>query len=144
MENWHLWIIAGILLVIVEMLTFTFFAASFGVAAFITAYVASKDVGLTMELTSFVIASTVSVFAVRPLFSKLIYKRSDNRPVLVAAMIGQAGTVVDEIEPQGGHGRVKTGGEEWRAIATDARGIPAGVRVEIVSVQGSTLTVKPV
>ena len=144
MENWHLWIIAGILLIIVEMLTFTFFAASFGVAAIITAYVASKNVGLTMELTSFVIASTVSVFAVRPLFTKLIYKRSDNRPVLLAAMIGQAGTVVDEIEPQGGHGRVKTGGEEWRAMATDARGIPAGVRVEIVSVQGSTLTVKPV
>ena len=144
MEHWHLWTISGILLVIVEMLTFTFFAASFGAAAFVTAYVASRMVGLTWELTTFVIASTVSLFAVRPLFTNLIYKRSDNSPVLVPAMIGQAGMVVDEIEPQGGHGRVKTGGEEWRAIATDARGIPAGVRVEIVSVQGATLTVKPV
>lgn len=144
MENWHLWIIAGILLIIVEMLTYTFFAASFGVAALVTAYVASKDVGLTWELATFVIASTVCVFAVRPLFTELIYKRSENKPVLVAALIGQGGTVVDEIEPQGGHGRVKTGGEEWRALATDARGIPAGARVEIVSVQGSTLTVKPV
>ena len=53
-------------------------------------------------------------------------------------------SVVDEIEPQGGSGRVKTGGEEWRALATDARGIPAGVRVEIVSVDGATLRVKPV
>lgn len=144
MENWHLWTIAGILLIIVEMLTYTFFAASFGVAAFITAYVATRDVGLTWELGAFCIASTVSVLAVRPLFTKCIYKRSDNRPVLVAALVGQSGTVVDEIEPQGGHGRVKTGGEEWRALAIDARGIPAGARVEIVSVSGATLTVKSV
>jgi len=144
MDNWHLWIIAGILLIIVEMLTFTFFAASFGVAALLTAYVASKDVGLTWELATFVIASTVCVLGVRPLFTRLIYKRSENKPVLVAALIGQGGTVVDEIEPQGGQGRVKTGGEEWRAVATDARGIPAGVKVQIVSVQGATLTVRPV
>jgi len=144
MENWHLWIIAGIILIIVEMLTFTFFAASFGVAALLTAYIAAKDVGLTGELGTFVIASTVCLFAIRPLFSGVIYKRSDNKPVLVQAMIGNSGTVVDEIEPRGGPGRVQTGGEEWRAVATDARGIPAGTRVEIVAVEGATLRVKPV
>lgn len=144
MENWHLWIICGILLIIVEMLTYTFFAASFGVAALITAYVASRNVGITWELATFVIASTACVFAVRPLFTGVIYKKSDNRPILVNALVGQSGTVVDEIEARGGHGRVKTGGEEWRALATDARAIPAGTRVEIVSVEGATLTVKPV
>ena len=144
MENWHLWTIAGILLLIVEMLTFSFFAASFGVAALITAYAATKDIGTTGELSTFVIASTICVLAVRPLFSKLIYKRSEYKPVLVEAMIGQGGTVVDEIEPSGGHGRVKTGGEEWRAVANDPRGIPAGSRVVIVAVEGATLTVKPV
>ncbi len=144
MENWHLWIIAGILLIIVEMLTFTFFAASFGVAALVTAWVSSKDVGLTYELAAFVVSSTVCLFAIRPLFSGVIYKRSDNKPVLTDAMIGTSGTVVDEIEPSGGHGRVQTGAEEWRALATDARGIPAGTRVEIVAVEGATLRVKPV
>ena len=144
MEHWHLWTIAGIILIIVEMLTFTFFAASFGVAAFITAYAATRDIGTTWELGTFVIAATVCVLAVRPLFSKCIYKRSEHKPVLLQALLGQSGTVVDEIEPQGGHGRVKLGGEEWRAVATDARGIPAGAKVEIVSVAGSTLTVRPV
>jgi membrane protein implicated in regulation of membrane protease activity len=144
MEHWHYWTIAGILLTIVEMLTFTFFAASFGAAAFITAWVAGRGADFTWQLATFVIASTVCVFAVRPLFSRVIYKRSEQKPVLVQAMIGKPGTVVDEIEPQGGHGRVKTGGEEWRAVAADTRGIPAGTRVEIVGVEGSTLTVKPV
>lgn len=144
MENWHYWTIAGILLIVVEMLTYTFFAASFGVAALITAFVAAKEVGLTWELGTFVMASTLCLFAIRPLFSGVIYKKSDNKPVLTQAMIGQSGTVVDEIEPQGGHGRVKTGGEEWRALATDARGIPSGTRVEIVSVEGATLRVRPV
>ena len=83
MENWHLWTIAGILLIIVDMLTYTFFAASFAAAAFITAYVSTRDVGLTWELGTFVIASAASVLAVRPLFTKCIYKRSDNRPVFL-------------------------------------------------------------
>jgi membrane protein implicated in regulation of membrane protease activity len=144
MENWHIWTIAGIILIIAEMLTFTFFAAAFGVAAFITAYVATKDVGTTWELGTFAIASTVSVLAVRPLFSKVIYKRSENKPVLLAAMIGQSGMVVDEIESEGGPGRVKTGGEEWRAVAFGSRAIPAGTKVEIVAVEGATLTVRPV
>ncbi len=144
MDPWHYWIIAGILLIIVEMITYTFFAASFGVAAIITAFVSAKDVGTTWELGTFVIASTVCLFAIRPLFTGIIYKRSDKKPVLIEALIGQSGTVVDEIEPAGGSGRVKTGGEEWRALAMDARGIPAGVRVEIVSVEGATLRVKPV
>lgn len=144
MEHWHLWTIAGILLIIVEMLTFTFFAGSFAMAAFVTAYVASRDVGTTWELASFAIASAACVLAVRPCFSGLLYKRSDNKPVLADAMLGQSGTVVDEIEPNGGHGRVKVGGEEWRALGTDARGIPAGTRVQIVGVEGATLTVKPV
>jgi membrane protein implicated in regulation of membrane protease activity len=144
MENWHIWTIAGILLFIVEMLTFTFFAAAFGVAAFVTAYASTKDIGTTWELGTFAITSALCVLAVRPLFSKVIYKRSEHKPVLVAGLIGQGGTVVDEIESEGGHGRVKTGGEEWRAIACDPRGIPAGTRVEIVAVQGATLTVRPV
>jgi membrane protein implicated in regulation of membrane protease activity len=144
MENWHIWTIAGILLIIVEMLTFTFFSASFGVAALVTAYVATKEMGVTWELATFVISSTVCMFAIRPLFTGVIYKKSDNRPTLIQALIGQPGTVVDEIDAKGGHGRVKTGGEEWRALATDARNIPAGTRVEIVSVDGATLTVKPV
>ena len=64
MENWHLWTIAGILLIIAEMLTYSFFAASFGVAALITAYASTRDVGTTWELGIFVIASALSVLAV--------------------------------------------------------------------------------
>jgi membrane protein implicated in regulation of membrane protease activity len=109
----------------------------------VTAYASTKDIGTTWELGTFVIASGLGVLAVRPLFSKVIYKRSEHKPVLVAAMIGQSGTVVDEIESHG-LGRVKTGGEEWRAVAVDPRGIPAGTKVEIISVDGATLTVKPV
>ena len=85
MENWHLWIIAGILLIIVEMLTYSFFAGSFGAAALIAAYVATRDVGLTGELATFVIASAICVLGVRPVFTNCLYKRSDKRPVLTEA-----------------------------------------------------------
>ena len=144
MQDWHYWTIAGILLIILEMFTFSFFSASFGVAALITAFVAWKGADLTWELGSFAIASAVCLALIRPLFTGIIYKRSDARPVLTEAMVGQTGVVVDEIEPHGGHGRVKLGGEEWRAQAMDAAGIPVGARVQISSVDGATLRVRPV
>ena len=144
MEPWHLWTILGISLVIVEMLTVSFFAASFGVAALVTAAIAARTgCGTTMQLAAFSGASVVSLAIVRPLFRGL-YRASDNRPVLTDAMIGGTGTVVDEIEAQGGHGRVRVGAEEWRAVAPDHRAVPAGARVEILKVDGATLTVRPI
>jgi membrane protein implicated in regulation of membrane protease activity len=142
MQDWHYWTIAGILLIIVEMFTFSFFSASFGVAALITAFAAWNNAGLTAELTTFAISSAVCLALIRPLFTGIIYKWSDNRPMLTDAMMSQTGTVVDEIEPGGGYGRVKIGGEEWRAQAVDANGIPTGSRVQVAAVEGATLRVR--
>jgi hypothetical protein len=50
MQPWHLWTIAGICLLIAEMLTVSFFAASFGVAALVTAL---REVGVGFEAGSY-------------------------------------------------------------------------------------------
>ena len=141
MENWHLWTIAGILLFIVEMVSFTGFAACFGVAALLTSIVAYLDKGLTTELAAFAITSTACMAAVRPIF-RSIYRHSDDRPILTDSIPGQHGVVIDEIEPAG-MGRVKLGGEEWRAQTPDGSGIAAGAHVTITAIQGATLTVIP-
>ena len=46
MQPWHLWTIAGICLLIAEMLTVSFFAASFGVAALVTALATAQALSL--------------------------------------------------------------------------------------------------
>ena len=43
---WHFWVIGGVTLIIMEMFTLSFFLASFGVAALITAIPAAYDASL--------------------------------------------------------------------------------------------------
>ena len=143
MQPWHLWTIAGLLLLILEMLTPAFFFASFGVAALITAITASAGFGTTSQLASFAGISILSMAAVRPIIVKYIYRRSDPARVNIHALIGQSGSVVDAIGSGDDTGRVKVGSEEWRAINESGDPLPPGTRVEITSVNSATLTVRP-
>lgn len=143
MQPWHLWTIAGLLLLILEMLTPAFFFASFAVAALITAPLAASGMGTTSQLATFAGISVLCMAAVRPFFVKFIYRRSDPSPVNVHALIGQSASVVDAIGSGDEPGRVKVGSEEWRAINALGDPLPPGTRVEIIGVSSATLTVRP-
>lgn len=143
MQAWHLWALAAIALVIVEMLSPLFFFASFGAAALATSAAAAAGLGFTGQLAVFAVASVLCIFAVRPLFAGWIYRRSEPAPVNVQALVGQTGVVVDEIQDGLLAGRVKIGGEEWRAVSGTGERLPAGARVEVTAVSSATLTVVP-
>jgi membrane protein implicated in regulation of membrane protease activity len=142
MQPWHLWTIFGLLLLILEMLVPAFFFASFGAAALITALTASAGLGTTAQLGVFAAASVISIAAVRPLFVKFVYRRSDPAPANVHALIGQSATVVDAIGEGDDPGRVKVGSEEWGAINESGNPLQPGTRVEITAVHSATLTVR--
>lgn len=142
MQAWHLWTITGLLLLILEMLTPAFFFASFAAAALITAPIASAGMSPSAQLGTFALVSILCMAAVRPFFVKFVYRRRIS-PVNAHALIGQSGSVVDAIGLGDAPGRVKVGGEEWRAISSNGAPLPAGVRVEIVGVDSATLTVRP-
>lgn len=142
MQSWHLWIIAGLLLIILEMLTPAFFFASFSLAALLTAPFAYAGAGATVQLASFAFFSVLFMAAVRPFFRRYVYRRSDPAAVNAHALIGQSAVVVDPIGSGDEPGRVKVGSEEWRAIHETGHPIPEGTRVEITRVESATLTVR--
>ena len=112
-------------------------------AALITAITASAGLGTTGQLASFAGISILCMAAVRPFFVKFVYRRSDPAKVNIHALIGQSGSVVDAIGSGDDTGRVKVGSEEWRAINESGDPLPPGTRVEIMSVNSATLTVRP-
>ncbi|RYD33524.1 MAG: NfeD family protein [Verrucomicrobiaceae bacterium] len=142
MQSWHLWTIAGLVLITLEMVTPAFFFASFSAAALLTAPAAALGVGLTGQLGIFAAASVICMAAVRPFFVSHIYSRREP-PVNVHALLGQSGTVVDAIGRGDEPGRVKVGGEEWRAVSFSGSPIEPGTRIEITAVSSATLTVRP-
>ncbi len=141
MESWHLWTITGLLLLILEMLIPAFFFASFGLAALITAPIAAQGTGTTAQLGTFAAVSVLCMAAVRPFFMRCVY-RKQIAPVNVHALIGQSGSVVDAIGAGTETGRVKVGGEEWRALSESGAPLAPGTRIQITAVESATLTVR--
>ena len=141
---WHLWIIGGILLIILEMTTHTFFLFSFGCAALASALAAHEGATTSWQLGIFAIVSFLMIILIRPFVLRTLYHRSDPRPTNAHALVGQLGTVVDEIPGSLRPGRVKLGGEEWRALSEDELPIPENTVVTILKIDSATLTVRAV
>lgn len=137
-QGWW-WLIAGVLMLIAEVIAPGFFLLFIGVAAIITGlFVLLFDFGLAPALALFAIYTAVAVY-----FGRKVYA---NRPVAASsrylndrsgALVGKSAVVVAAIDEHGG--RVRLGDSEW-----SARGGPAapGERVEIVGVDGNCLMVR--
>lgn len=141
MEPWVYWLIAAILLCILEMFTADFLAATCAIACGAAAAIAGLGGELAAQLTAFAIVASIVLFTVRPIFKKWMYTYSDDRPSNVDALVGKLGRVIDPIAA-GEAGRVKLGSEEWRAEAADSKtAIDADSRVEVIRIEGATLIV---
>lgn len=141
MELWHGWVVLGVGLLVWEIFTPGFVLAAFALGCLAAASVAYKDWGLTAQLVAFSVASFIGFAFIRPFFIKFIYRFSDARPTGVDALIGRTGLVEEKIDNRRGTGRVKLGGELWKAAAADDSTIEPGVLVRVDRVEGATVFV---
>ena len=137
-----LWLVAGVLLAITELLAPGVYLVFFAIAAAITGAIALlfPDLAIGGQLMGFAAWSLVAVLIGRRWYRDYPVPTSD--PLLndrVARMIGEVVTVVEPIEH--GRGRVRVGDGEWLAHGPDQ---PAGARVRITGGTGSTLLVEPI
>jgi membrane protein implicated in regulation of membrane protease activity len=141
MEPWHLWIIVGVVLITLEMLTPGFFMALVGIAALFAGLGAKLGLSFVWQAALFVTGSAVLLAIVRPAARAWLYHRSDATPTNTNALIGKTG-VVTEAGSGPSAARVKIGSEEWRAVTPDQSPLSCGAQVTVVRVDGSTLTVR--
>jgi membrane protein implicated in regulation of membrane protease activity len=140
MDEWVIWLIFAMVLVVAEIFTLTAALGVLGVAALITAVFAAF-LPLPFQLLAFTAAATAGVVLIRP-----IALRHMRQPQLeqfgVDALVGKPAYVLEEIGPH--TGRVRIGGEEWTARAYDETVIiPAGNVVDVMRISGSTALVYP-
>ncbi len=139
MQPWMIWMIAGVVLLILELVSMTFFLLWIGVAALIAGVVAIVVPTAWVQWLVFALASVALLIATRPLARSI--HGSVTHPSNVDAMIGSRALVIEAIDPLKNTGRVRVGSDEWRARAEQA--IAEEVWTEIVSLEGTTLIVKP-
>jgi membrane protein implicated in regulation of membrane protease activity len=142
LEVWHIWVIIGLLLWIIEIFTPGFVAGVFGTACFIVAPFAAADMSFKIQLLIFGLATAVMSLGVRPLAMKHIYRRGVKVKTNVDALVGEAGIAVEVIDNLSGMGRVKIGGEEWLAVTQDGSPVEAGTKVIVRRVEGCKLVVE--
>jgi membrane protein implicated in regulation of membrane protease activity len=76
------------------------------------------------------------------IFNMPFNKRKMDKRTNVDALIGQRGIVIEKIDYAASTGRVKLGGEEWRAVTEDESSIDVGDRVVVHKIIGNRVIVK--
>ena len=142
MYPWAYWIIAGIILIILEIFVPGFTIATFGAGAVITGILSVFIKGFFIQLLIFSVVSFIIFLWLRPLMLKLFYKKSEDLKTNVDALIGKSARVLEKIDNSGFMGRVKVGGENWKALSNTGDIINTDESVEIVRIDGVKLIVK--
>ena len=133
-----IWAIAGVVLVVAEVLTGGFVLLMLGAAALGTAAVAAAGVPPLPDLAVFAVLAGLLVLVVRP----AVRRRMDvHDPVNTGtrALLGTRGEVVEAVAA--GAGTVRLHGSLWSARSLHDDDLPAGTAVVVVEISGATAVV---
>ena len=143
LEPQHWWAILGITLVIIEIFSPSFFAASLAVGAFASALAAMAGTSIEWQLGWFSAVSVISIFFVRPLAKRYLYN-SDGAQTNADALIGRECIVQQPILDMNNYGKAAIDGDEWQITTAESNlPIEAGRKVIVTKRDSIILTVEP-
>jgi len=142
-EIWHLWLIAGIIMIIIELFTPVFIFASIGIGCFFAAIASFLGAGFVVQVLTLSAITGISFILVRPMLKHLAKNRASIK-TNAAGMIGKKGKVIIEIDNLTDMGQVEIDGVIWKAQATGNSIISAGTKIEVCVIDSIILTVAPV
>ncbi len=144
-EIWHVWIIVGIFLWIIEIFTSSFVVGIFGTACFIVSPFAFANITFKIQLFIFGITTAIISLRIRSIMLKLFYRSKTKINTNVDALIDMSGIVIETIDNFSGNGRVKIGGEIWRAVTRDNNlKITIGNKIIVRAIEGCKVIVEPI
>lgn len=142
MEYSQIWLIAAIILVIIELLTAGFGVICFAIGALFSSLTAYLGASLVWQLLVFAAASLLSFFFLRPVIIRFLDRKTKDVKTNADALIGRVGLVSETIDGGQNTGRVGVDGDDWKAVSADGSVINKGEKVEIVARDSVILTVK--
>jgi membrane protein implicated in regulation of membrane protease activity len=133
-----IWAIAGVVLVVAEVLTGGLVLLMLGGAALGTAAVAAAGVPLGADLAVFAVLAGLLVLVARPLVRRRL-EVHDPVNTGTRALLGTRGEVVEAVAA--GAGTVRLHGSLWSARSLHDDDLPAGTAVVVVEISGATAVV---
>ena len=137
--TWWMWVLAGIGLLVVEMVTpGGLFALFFGIGALATAIAAAVGAPVIVQWLLFTAVSLVLLATLR----RTLQERLRQQPgVAVDSIVGEEVVLLGEI-PAGGEGKAELRGVPWTARAASGIPLRAGQRCRVERIDGLTLWVR--
>lgn len=134
------WLIALILLVILEGITVSLVSIWFAVGAVAALLFSLFSHNPMLQGLVFALVSAAALACTRPLTAKL--RRKANIPTNGDRNIGRTAVVVEPIAP-GQAGRVRLDGVDWAARSRDGAMLAAGQHCRVFDIQSTVLIVEP-
>ncbi|MCD2195031.1 NfeD family protein [Actinomycetospora endophytica] len=133
-----IWAIAGVVLVVAEVLTGGLVLLMLGAAALGTAAVSAAGLPLGPDLAVFAVLAGLFVLVARPVVRR---RMQVHDPVNTGTrgLLGTHGEVVDSIGTD--TGTVRLAGSLWSARSLHEDDLPTGTKVVVVEISGATAVV---
>lgn len=137
------WLILGVLFLIAEIFTPSFFIMWFGIGSFAAMLVAFLfENSVLYQAIVFIVVSLIFVLFTRKMAQKMSGKPS--RLISQDEMIGKDGVVSETITADGGKGLVRINKDIWRARSLKDQEILSGAKIKVIELKGVTVTVDTV
>jgi membrane protein implicated in regulation of membrane protease activity len=133
-----MWLAAGGLLLVAEMLTVDLLFASLAFSAFMAAGVQVLGFDMALQGATFGIAAVISLFILRHIALKNLKKRTPDFATNVDALLGAPALTISTVTDRSG--QIKLNGEIWSARSESGE-ISADSKVQVVAIEGATAVV---
>lgn len=142
MEIWQIWIVAALVLIIIEIFTSGFAIACLSVGCILASIGAGLELSLAWQLGLFALGTFFGFIFVRPFVLKLMNKKTNNNVTTnMDNLIGRKAIVTEKVVKDG-YGRIKIDGDDWKARLEDDGEIEVGEKVTVVSNESIILIVR--
>jgi membrane protein implicated in regulation of membrane protease activity len=143
---WIFWLVLGVALIVAEIFTLGFVLFWFGIGAIAAAVAGMLGLGFLAQFLVFAGVSIALTAMSRTIFSRYLSHRDENQMKMgIDSLPGQIGTVTAASRGALLEGAVKVYGSTWTAFPVDGESeLREGEKVEVVSVRGSSIYVRPV
>jgi membrane protein implicated in regulation of membrane protease activity len=135
-----IWAIAGVVLVVAEVLSGELVLLMLGLAALGAAGASAVGVPLGPDIAVFAVLAAVFVLVARPAVNRR-FRVHDPVNTGTRALLGTHGQVVEAVSA--GAGTVRLGGSVWSARSLHDDDLAAGTAVVVVEISGATAVVTP-
>ncbi|KZM34129.1 NfeD family protein [Oerskovia enterophila] len=141
--DWLWWVGAGLLFVLIEIISLDLVLIMFAGGAFAAAGVNAAGGPLWLQIITFAVVSAALLFSLRPWLLRHLRHRMPLTETGAAAQVGRSAVVVSRVTELGG--RVKLQGEIWSARSVDGSPeLATGTEVRVVRIDGATAVVQSV